>query len=101
MTTQYNKINIAAVPSQTFLVSLGGQSCQITIHSRSTGVFVDLSVGGSAIVTNRIVRDGVPIVRQSYLGFIGDLVFLDTVGGSDPEYAGFNTRYLLCYLEDV
>lgn len=41
------------------------------------------------------------IVRSAYLGFIGDLAFIDTQGTSDPIYAGLGTRFQLVYLFPV
>ena len=49
------------------------------------------------IVAGMICLDRVRIVRHEYLGFIGNLVFIDTQGTSDPEYTGFGSRYLLIY----
>ena len=36
---------------------------------------------------------------SSYLGFVGDLMFSDTQGTSDPSSPGLGTRYLLMYIE--
>jgi hypothetical protein len=41
----------------------------------------------------------VRIVRSLYLGFSGDLCFLDTQGSTDPVYTGLGTRYQFLYLE--
>jgi hypothetical protein len=32
------------------------------------------------------------------VGFIGDLIFIDTQGTSDPNYTGLGSRFLLAYL---
>lgn len=92
-------IQIAAMPSQSFSSVLGGQNCQIKIYQKSTGVFIDVAVNNTPIISGVICRDRVKLVRQSYLGFIGDLAFCDTQGVSDPEYTGFGSRYRLVYLE--
>jgi hypothetical protein len=34
----------------------------------------------------------------AYLGFSGDLVFVDTLGDQDPTYDGLGARYALIYL---
>jgi hypothetical protein len=39
------------------------------------------------------------MVRETYLGFIGDLSFTDTQGTSDPVYTGLGSRFVLLYLE--
>ena len=39
------------------------------------------------------------IVRSLYLGFAGDLAFIDNQGSTDPVYTGLGTRYSLAYIE--
>ena len=41
---------------------------------------------------------GAPINSRAYLGFVGDLLFVDTQGVSDPDYTGLGTRYFLIYV---
>lgn len=91
-------IPIKATPSQTVTILLGGQYCKINIYQKSTGVYCDLLVSDTPIITTRICLDRVYIVWSEYLGFSGDLLFVDTQGKSNPEYTGFNTRYLFKYL---
>lgn len=43
---------------------------------------------------------GNKMVRYSYLGFVGDLVFLDNVGQQDPFWEGLGSRYILYYIEE-
>lgn len=93
------QIPITATPSQKLTVLLGGQQCQISVYQKSTGVFLDLSVNNAPIVTAIICLDRVKLVRYAYLGFIGDLSFIDTQGTSDPDYSGFGSRYQLLYLQ--
>ena len=37
------------------------------------------------------------IVRSAYLGFVGDLAFIDTQGSDDPVYTGLGARWILTY----
>lgn len=46
-----------------------------------------------------LCRNRVYLVREAYLGFRGDLAFVDTAGNDDPQYAGLGTRWPLLYLE--
>ena len=85
-------------PNQTLGIMLGGQPCEINIFQKSTGLFASLFVQNKPIVTTRLVRHGVGIVRQSYLGFGGDLVMIDTQGENDPNYLGLGTRWQLYYV---
>jgi hypothetical protein len=92
-------IPLAATPSQTLSVLLGGQNCQINVYQKTTGLYVDLSVNNTPLVQGSIARNAVQIVRHPYLGFIGDLAFLDTQGTSDPDYTGLGSRYQFVYLD--
>jgi hypothetical protein len=93
------QIPIASTPSQTLNVTLGAQSCKINLYQKSTGVYLDLSINNVPIVTAVLCLDRVKLVRHAYLGFIGNLGFIDTQGKADPDYTGFGTRYQLIYLE--
>lgn len=92
-------IPLAAVPSQTLSVLLANQNCQIKVYQKTTGLYVDLYVNNVAVVTGVVCRNAVQVVRQTYLGFVGDLTFLDTQGASDPTYDGLGARYQFVYLE--
>ena len=92
-------IPIADRPAQSLKVSLGGQSCQIEINQKSTGLFLSLYVNDAPIVLGVACRNGVRMVREAYRGFVGDLAFADTQGASDPSYPGLGDRFALAYLE--
>lgn len=99
-------IPISDVYSQTIpSVQLAGQNCQINLYQKSTGFYCDLFVNNSPIVTGRICQNLNRIVGRLYMGFVGDLMFIDQQGtfaipstGLDPSSPGLGTRYLLCYL---
>lgn len=87
------------VQSRTFSIQLADQSCFIKLYQKSTGMFFDLSVAGVPKVQGKIIRNRVKLVRQPYLGFSGDIAFMDTVGNDDPDYTGLGSRFLMMYLE--
>jgi hypothetical protein len=91
-------VPVQALPSQTVGVQLNGQDCQIAIYQKFYGLFLDLSVAGTQIITGAICLNLNLIVRQLYLGFVGDLVFLDNQGSLNPYYTGLGARYSLAYL---
>lgn len=91
-------IPLQPVPFQRITVTLAGQPCAIAVRQRSTGLFLDLAVSGADIINGVIARDRNLIVRDAYLGFIGDLTFYDTKGFSDPDHTGLGTRFVLLYL---
>ena len=85
--------------AQYFNVTLNGQSCKINIYQKSTGLFLDLLVNGVLIIGGVICQNMNRIVRDAYLGFVGDLVFYDTQGKEDPISPGLGSRYQLYYIE--
>lgn len=91
------QIPLAVAPFQTLTVQLGAQSCSLTVRQRQTGVFVDLYVRDSPIFEGVKALDRNRLVRDRYLGFTGDLFFVDAQGTSDPAYTGFGGRFLLLW----
>lgn len=99
-------IPIADEEAQTLNVQLAGQACRIDLYAKSTGFYCDLYVSDVLIIGGAICQNLNRIVRDAYLGFVGDLFFYDIQGtttqpstGLDPSRPGIGTRYLLCYLE--
>jgi hypothetical protein len=92
-------IPLLPIASQTLFVSLDQQPCEISVYQKSTGVYLDLSVGGVPVATGILCRDRVWIVR--YGGLSGDLMFADTQGLDDPQYIGLGNRWLLLYLSPI
>lgn len=90
-------IPLQPVPSQTITVNLAGQACQINVYTLTTGLYVDLLVNDALVIGGVIALNANVIVRSAYLGFIGDIAFLDTQGDTDPVYTGLGSRYILGY----
>lgn len=114
-------VPLQPVASQRLSIALGGQNCAIKIYFKSILVplaaeiasdpppygrvnpcFLDLYVVTAQGLTQQIItgvlcQDRNRIVRDTYLGFVGDLAFIDTRGTSDPTRADLGTRYLLTY----
>jgi hypothetical protein len=88
-----------AVPSQTLSATLGGQSSRLNLYQKTTGLFLDLYVNDAPIIGGVVCQHGNKIVRDDYLGFVGDLVLFDTQGTSDPVYTGLGSRWQLFYIE--
>lgn len=92
-------VPVPSKKSQTLTVPLSGQSARLNIYQLSTGMFMDVLVNDVAIISGVICRNNVRIVQSRYLGFIGDLVWLDMQGGDDPNWTALGTRFILVYLE--
>lgn len=93
-------ISLSQEKEQTINVTLAEQRCVMRLVQRDSGIYIDLTVN------DIVILQGVPcwyankIVRYSYLGFVGDLVFLDNEGQSDPQWDGLGKRYPFYYLEE-
>lgn len=99
-------IPLQPIPSQTVTVTLANQQCTINVRQTSTGIFLDLLVNDELIIGGVLCQNLNPIVRNVYLGFIGDLAFYDTqpstlLGPSDPIYTGLGSRFVLEYYQDA
>ena len=92
---------LSAVPSQTFSVLLHYQTCLINLYQKSTGLYFDLFINNSPVIQSMLCLNEVGLVRESYLGFVGQLVFVDMQGSSDPTYDGLGSRYLLTYWTQI
>ena len=86
-------------PAQSVNVQLGGQSCTIIVKVKRTGTYLDLYVNNALIVGGAQCLDHNKIVRAGYQGFVGELMFVDTQGKSDPTYPGMGSRFSLLYLD--
>lgn len=91
-------IPLESLKSQSVSVELAGQLCVIKLIQRASFIYMDLTVNGNPIMQGVPCLYGNKMVRYSYLGFIGDLVFLDNVGAHDPSYEGLGGRFVLYYI---
>ncbi len=91
-------IPLQAVPSQSVTVALASQNCQINIYQKNTGVFGDLYLNNNLVIAGVLGRNLKLWLMNTYLGFSGDLMWLDNQGSLDPYYIGIGSRYTLMYL---
>jgi hypothetical protein len=93
-------VPLQAVPNQTLQAELNSQACILNVYQTAYGLFMDLYVGNALVVCGVICENLNRIVRSRYLGFSGDLVFVDVQGmpQQDPVYTGLGSRFVLVYL---
>lgn len=96
-----NIISLENLKSQSVMVNLAGQSCVIRLVQRVSAIYMDLTLNGTPIFQGVPCLYGTRIVRYSYLGFKGDLVFLDNEGESDPSWDGLADRFPLYYITEA
>lgn len=94
-------VPLEAVPNQTFAVALADQNVQLNIYQKGDFLYMDVFLNNEAVILAVICQNLNRIVRNRYLGFLGDFMFYDTQGSSDPEYTGLENRYVLYYVLDA
>lgn len=92
-------IPLQAKPNQTLSVVLNQQNCQITLRWLLDGLYLDLAINDKIIILGAGCRDRNRLVRHVYLGFQGELSFVDLQGKEDPQYTGLGSRWMLVYVE--
>lgn len=91
-------VPLQPLPNQTLQVQLNNQPCTIEVVQFAYGLFMTVYVGSTIIIATVLCENFNRIVRSSYLGLLGDFVFLDTQGTDDPIYTGLGSRFQLLYL---
>jgi len=91
-------VPVQSLPNQTLQTQLNGQACTLNIYQFAYGLFMDVYVGAELLVAGVICQNMNRIVRDLYLGFVGDFIWFDTQGSSDPIYMGLGSRFILVYL---
>lgn len=91
-------VPLDAVPSQTLTTVLNAQECVIHVYQRTTGLYLDLWINGTTVLVGVICHDRTLLVLNTYLGLLGDLTFIDTLGTADPDYTALGSRWLLAFL---
>lgn len=96
-------IPIISAASQTFSVVLAEQSCKVDLYQKYSGFYCNLYLDNELVIGGVICENINRIVRDPYLGFVGDLIFIDTQGSDDPDYStdGLGTRFLFAYLTET
>jgi hypothetical protein len=90
-------IPLQATTNQTVNASLSQQACSLHIYQKAFGLFLDLYANGRLIIGGVSCLYANRVVRDAYLGFVGDFAFWDTQGASDPDYTGLGGRFVLFY----
>lgn len=108
-------VPLQQVPNQSLNIVLNGQACALNVYALNAddilfysedaliNMYVDLYVDSALIEGGMIGLPAVRMVRDSYLGFSGDLIWTDTqpdavLGSMAPQYQGIGARWQLLYL---
>ncbi|MBS0961133.1 MULTISPECIES: phage baseplate plug family protein [Acetobacter] len=97
--TKASVIPLEAVPAQMLKVSLSGSMMQITLRQRSTGLYADIWLGQTAVLSGVLCQNLTWLVRDQAAGLPGDFTFVDTKGLQNPDSTGLGSRFMLMYYE--
>ncbi|WP_342668196.1 phage baseplate plug family protein [Candidatus Arsenophonus triatominarum] len=90
-------IMLSPVKSQRINLTLNGQECTLRLTQHESALYLDLTVKGIPVVQGVPCLHGTRLVRYAWLGFTGDLFFVDTQGQEDPRWHGLGSRWFLFY----
>ncbi len=93
------QLEISPVASQTLSIVLAQQNCRVNLYQKTTGLYFDLFVDGAPITTCVIGRNGALLLNRGGSNFIGNFMFVDTMGELDPQWDGLGIRFMLLYVE--
>jgi hypothetical protein len=91
-------ISVQPLQNQTLQTQVNNQAVTLSISQSLYGLFMTVSLGTTVIIASVICQNLNRIVRDVYLGFSGDFIFVDTQGTSSPVYTGLGSRWQLVYL---
>lgn len=91
-------VPLQALPAQSLSFDVLGQTVDLLLQQKTTGLFADVALAGKTVLRGRLCRNGAPILRNGVGGFVGDLVFLDMTGSDDPQADGLGGRFKLMYV---
>lgn len=73
----------------------------MSIYQSGGKIYADVTVDTSPVVTGVLCHNLDPIICRQYVGFLGNLVFVDTEGAADPEFSGIGARWQLVYMTET
>lgn len=92
-------VPVQSMPNQQIQAGLNNQAVTLNVYQTDFGLFMDVYLAGVIVITGVICWNLNLIVRDVYLGFVGDFVWFDTSGnGADPIFTGIGSRFILLYL---
>lgn len=94
------EIPLSKSASQSMQITLNGQNCSLFLTQRDGRMYCALSVSNVSIWKSVLCHDRTPIRQFRVQKFVGNLVFVDRDGSSDPVHTGFGERYRLYYITD-
>lgn len=90
------RIEIAAVPNQSFTVTLGGVRYAVALKATDTCMAASIERAGVPLATGQRVVAGQPIIPYAYLAEDGNFI-ISTEGESLPDWQQFGVSQFLYF----
>ena len=92
-------VPLSPVAFQALEVPLSGHVLTLQLQQRGTGLYLSLSRDGVGLIAGLLCQDRTWLVRKSYFGLPGDLVFVATQATPAPHWLALGTPFVLMYKE--
>ena len=90
-------IPLLPVPSQVVSTTIKQQNIVLSLYLRNGWMFADVSINGIDVSHGTIIRNGVPLISQTYRQITGNISIVDQQGIDDPVYTGLGSRFLAIF----
>jgi hypothetical protein len=91
-------VPLIPAPVQTTSLLLNGARVKLNVYYKYTGLFIDVFINDAPLLYGILCQYNNPIIRDTYLGFPGELVWIDTFGTqADPTYQGIGGQFCLAF----
>lgn len=97
VTKAASTIPTLAKAAQVLTTVIGDQRIAVSLRERAFGLFADVVVNGSPVVSGVPAQNLNTLIKGAYVGFSGNLLFYDKMGDSAPNFAGLGDRFALIY----
>lgn len=95
--TPSKRVPLVNLPAQQLSTTLANQPTKLRVYQKTFGMYADVLVNDQLIIGGVRALNNVPIVQSAYLGFVGDIMFHNQQGVTDPTYARLASQFPLLY----
>ena len=93
-------VPLRPLANQTLQVQLNDQAIGLNVYQQLYGLYVDVLLNNTIVIGGVLAHNLNRIIRDAYIGVVGDFAFVDTQGEDDPIYTGLGERFQLVYFDE-